>query len=148
MRSLCYNDDVMDFFADCGKNVNRRGRCTPFKVYFEDIGLRNAGLDFRQIEPSHIMENIIYNELRYRSYKVDVGVVEVREKNAEGKEQRKQLEIDFIANQGSRRYYSQSAYAILCCAGTKAISQPRADAAFNSVRSMILAQFSGTERTS
>ena len=76
---------------------------TPFKVYFEDIGLRNARLNFRQIEPSHIMENIIYNELRYRGYNVDVGVVEVREKNSEGREQRKQLEIDFIANQGSRR---------------------------------------------
>ena len=85
---------------------------TPFKVYFEDIGLRNARLNFRQIEPSHIMENIIYNELRYRVYNVDVGVVEVREKNSEGREQRKQLEIDFIANQGSRRYYIQSAYEI------------------------------------
>ena len=85
---------------------------TPFKVYFEDIGLRNARLNFRQIEPSHIMENIIYNELLYRGYNVDVGVVEVREKNSEGREQRKQLEIDFIANQGSRRYYIQSAYEI------------------------------------
>ena len=85
---------------------------TPFKVYFEDIGLRNARLNFRQIEPSHIMENIIYNELRYRGYNVDVGVVEVREKNSEGREQRKQLEIDFIANQGSRRDYIQSAYEI------------------------------------
>ena len=85
---------------------------TPFKVYFEDIGLRNARLNFRQIEPSHIMENIIYNELRYRGYNVDVGVVEVREKNSEGREKRKQLEIDFIANQGSRRYYIQSAYEI------------------------------------
>lgn len=85
---------------------------TPFKVYFEDIGLRNARLNFRQIEPSHIIENIIYNELRYRGYNVDVGVVEVREKNSEGREQRKQLEIDFIANQGSRRYYIQSAYEI------------------------------------
>lgn len=85
---------------------------TPFKVYFEDIGLRNARLNFRQIDPSHIMENIIYNELRYRGYNVDVGVVEVREKNSEGREQRKQLEIDFIANQGSRRYYIQSAYEI------------------------------------
>ena len=85
---------------------------TPFKVYFEDIGLRNARLNFRQIEPSHIMENIIYNELRYRGYNVDVGVVEVREKNSEGREERKQLEIDFIENKGSRRYYIQSAYEI------------------------------------
>lgn len=85
---------------------------TPFKVYFEDIGLRNARLNFRRIEPPRIMENIIYNELRHRGYNVDVGVVEIRERNSEGKEQRKQLEVDFIANLGSRRYYIQSAYAI------------------------------------
>ncbi|MGN1457486.1 MAG: ATP-binding protein [Acutalibacteraceae bacterium] len=85
---------------------------TPYKVYFEDTGLRNARLNFRQIEPTHLMENIIYNELRYRGYNVDVGVVEIREKNSEGKETKKQLEIDFIANQGSRRYYIQSAYEI------------------------------------
>lgn len=84
---------------------------TPYKVYFEDVGLRNARLNFRQIEPTHLMENIIYNELRYRGYNVDVGVVEVRERK-DGKETKKQLEIDFIANQGSRRYYIQSAYEI------------------------------------
>ncbi len=85
---------------------------TPYKIYFEDVGLRNARLNFRQIEPTHLMENIIYNELRYRGYNVDVGVVEVREKDDDGKEIRKQLEIDFVANQGSRRYYIQSAYEI------------------------------------
>ncbi len=85
---------------------------TPYKVYFEDVGLRNARLNFRQIEPTHLMENIIYNELRYRGYNVDVGVVEVREKDENGKEAKKQLEIDFVANQGSRRYYIQSAYEI------------------------------------
>ena len=85
---------------------------TPYKVYFEDIGLRNARLNFRQIEPTHLMENIIFNELRYRGYNVDVGVVESRERDKDGKEIRKQLEIDFIANQGSRRYYIQSAYEI------------------------------------
>lgn len=85
---------------------------TPFKIYFEDIGLRNAKLNFRQIEGTHIMENIIYNELRYRGYQVDVGVVESREKNADGKEIRSQREIDFIATLGSRKYYIQSAYAI------------------------------------
>lgn len=85
---------------------------TPYKMYFEDVGLRNARLDFRQIEPTHLMENIIYNELRFRGYRVDVGVVEVREKNPNGRETKKQLEIDFIANQGSRRYYLQSAYEI------------------------------------
>ncbi|MDO5435633.1 MAG: ATP-binding protein [Clostridia bacterium] len=85
---------------------------TPYKVYFEDIGLRNALLNFRQIEPSHIMENIIYNELRYRGYNVDVGSVEARERDTDNREVKKLLEIDFIANQGSKRYYLQSAYDI------------------------------------
>ncbi len=85
---------------------------TPYKIYFEDIGLRNARLNFRQIEPTHLMENIIYNELRRRDYHVDVGVVEVRESDTDGRETRKKLEIDFVANQGSKRYYIQSAYAI------------------------------------
>lgn len=85
---------------------------TPFKIYFEDTGLRNARLSFRQTEPSHLMENIIYMELRRRGFLVDVGVVEIREKNAEGHLLRKQLEIDFVANLGSRRYYIQSAYEI------------------------------------
>ncbi|MFA7673856.1 MAG: ATP-binding protein [Clostridia bacterium] len=85
---------------------------TPYKIYFEDVGLRNARLNFRQIEEPHIMENIIYNELRYRGYNVDVGVVESRERDKSGKELRKQLEIDFIATQGSKKYYIQSAYAI------------------------------------
>ena len=85
---------------------------TPYKIYFEDVGLRNARLNFRQIEGTHIMENIIYNELRYRGYQVDVGVVESREKNAEDKLSRVQREIDFIATLGSRKYYIQSAYAI------------------------------------
>lgn len=85
---------------------------TPYKIYFEDIGVRNARLDFRQIESTHIMENIIFNELRFRGYKVDVGLVETREKDKDGKEIRKQLEIDFIATMGSRKYYIQSAYAI------------------------------------
>ncbi len=85
---------------------------SPYKIYFEDIGLRNARLNFRQIEPTHIMENIIYNELRFRGFNVDVGVIEIRERNAEGKEIKKQVEIDFIANQGSRKYYVQSAYEI------------------------------------
>jgi hypothetical protein len=85
---------------------------TPYKIYFEDVGLRNARLDFRQIEGTHIMENIIYNELRYRGYNVDVGVVESRERDENGKELRRQLEIDFIANLGSKRYYIQSAYSI------------------------------------
>lgn len=85
---------------------------TPYKIYFEDVGLRNARINFRQIEDTHIMENIIYNELRFRGFKVDVGVVESRERDKDGKEIRKQLEIDFIAALGSTKYYIQSAYAI------------------------------------
>lgn len=85
---------------------------TPVKYYFEDVGLRNARLGFRQIEETHIMENIIYNELRSRGYSVDVGVVEKRGVNEEGKAERKQLEIDFVANLGSKRYYIQSAFSM------------------------------------
>lgn len=85
---------------------------TPYKIYFEDVGLRNAKLNFRQIEPTHLMENIIYNELKFRGYSVDVGVIEVKTKNQEAKLCRTYLEIDFIANLGSNRYYIQSAYAI------------------------------------
>ena len=77
---------------------------TPFKLYFEDIGLRNARLDFRQVETTHIMENVIYNELRFRGFKVDVGSIEIRENNL-----RKKLEVDFVANSGNRRYYIQYA---------------------------------------
>ncbi|MCQ2914896.1 MAG: ATP-binding protein [Alphaproteobacteria bacterium] len=84
---------------------------TPFKIYFEDIGLRNARIEFRQIEQTHIMENIIFNELRYRGFDVDVGVVEIRKMN-QNKQIRAQYEIDFIANLGSKRFYIQSAYEI------------------------------------
>ena len=82
---------------------------SPYKIYFEDIGLQNAQLDFRQ--KNHLMENIIYNERRYRGYNVDVGVVDTRE-NINGSSERRQLEIDFVANQESKRYYIQSAYDI------------------------------------
>lgn len=85
---------------------------TPVKYYFEDVGLRNARLGFRQVEETHIMENIIYNELRIRGFQVDVGVVQKREKNEVGAFTKKQLEIDFIANQGSKKYYIQSAYSL------------------------------------
>lgn len=85
---------------------------TPYKIYFEDVGLRNAKLNFRQIEPTHLMENIIYNELKFRGYSVDVGVIEVKTKNQKAKLCRTYLEIDFVANFGSNRYYIQSAYAI------------------------------------
>lgn len=85
---------------------------TPYKIYFEDVGLRNARLNFRQIEPTHLMENIIYNELRHRGYMVDVGVVMTREKDKNDKDIRKQREVDFIANLGTKRYYIQSAYSL------------------------------------
>lgn len=84
---------------------------SPYKLYFEDIGLRNAGLNFRQIEPTHIIENIIYNELRYRGFNIDVGMVETRE-TINNKEKRKYYEVDFIAYLGSKKYYIQSAYDI------------------------------------
>ena len=83
---------------------------TLSKYYFTDIGVRNAILDFRQQEENHIMENIIYNELKIRGFQVDVGVVEHRTTDKEGKTVRKQYEVDFVANQGSQRYYIQSAF--------------------------------------
>ena len=85
---------------------------TPSKYYFTDIGLRNARLNFRQQEEDHLMENIIYNELLVRGYNVDVGVIEKFEKDSTGKTIRKQLEVDFVCNQASKRYYIQSALAI------------------------------------
>lgn len=85
---------------------------TPLKYYFEDVGLRNARLGFRQAEETHLMENIIYNELRVRGCRVDVGVVIKRSRTEEGVQEKKQLEIDFVANMGSKRYYIQSAFSL------------------------------------
>ena len=85
---------------------------SPFKYYFEDIGLRNARINFRQNEPTHTMENIIYNELIIRGYSVDVGIVEVNYKDESKKSQRKQYEVDFVCNKGNAKYYIQSAYAL------------------------------------
>ena len=82
---------------------------TPAKYYFEDLGLRNARLNFRQVEEGHLMENLIYNELRMRGYSVDVGQVETFEKNSEGKTIRKNFEVDFVCNLGAKRLYIQSA---------------------------------------
>lgn len=82
------------------------------KYYFEDVGLRNARLGFRQIEPPHLMENIIYNELKYRGYLVDVGVVEHYKNIQDGKKKKSQLEVDFVATRGSEKYYIQSAFAL------------------------------------
>lgn len=103
------------FIINKANRYNVKGRKyigTPLKYYFEDVGLRNARLGFRQVEETHLMENIIYNELRSRGYSVDVGVVEKRGIAEDGKEYRNQLEIDFVANLGSKRYYIQSAFSI------------------------------------
>ena len=112
-RYITHMEDA--FMLTRVKRYNVKGRKyigTPYKIYFEDIGLCNARLNFRQIEGTHIMKNIIYNELRYRGYQVDVGMVESRERDVQGKETRIQLEIDFIATLGSKKYYIQSAYAL------------------------------------
>lgn len=85
---------------------------TLAKYYFTDMGIRNALLEFRQLEQTHLMENIIYNELLYRGYSVDVGVVEAVKKDENGKSVRKQFEVDFVANNSDSRYYIQSAYSI------------------------------------
>ena len=85
---------------------------SPLKYYYEDLGLRNARLGFRQTEQPHLMENAIFNELLYRGYAVDVGVVEVRPRGQDGTQVRNRLEIDFVANLGSKRYYIQSAFRI------------------------------------
>lgn len=103
------------FLVRRAKRYDIKGRRyigTPFKFYFSDLGLRNARMNFRQIEPTHIMENIIFNELICRGFGVDIGVVPtvVRDKN--GSSRHTQLEIDFICNKGSKRYYVQSAYAL------------------------------------
>ena len=85
---------------------------TLLKYYFEDVGLRNARIGFRQSEETHLMENIIYNELRARGFHVDVGVVPIRKTGDIGKRERVQLEIDFITVLGSRKYYIQSAFSL------------------------------------
>lgn len=83
---------------------------SPYKYYFMDLGLRNARINFRQYEKGHIMENLIYNEMRVRGFNVDVGSVPVYTKDAQSKPQRANLEVDFVCNLGSRRYYIQSAF--------------------------------------
>ena len=85
---------------------------TPVKYYFTDMGLRNARLNFRQLEETHSMENIIFNELKIRGFNVDVGVIQQYGTNDKGSSIRRQLEIDFVCNKGSKRYYIQSAYAL------------------------------------
>ena len=103
------------FLVESSNRYDVKGKLyieTPKKYYFTDLGLRNARINFRQFEESHSMENIIYNELRMRGYNVDVGLMNIVERNQEGKVVRKQLEVDFICNLGSKRYYIQSVYSI------------------------------------
>ena len=110
----------LDYFIDAfllykAERYDVKGRKyigSPLKYYFSDVGLRNARLNFRQQEENHIMENIIYNELCGRDFSVDVGVVEYCYKDAEKKSKRTQLEIDFVANKGSKKYYIQSALTV------------------------------------
>lgn len=112
-KYLTYFED--SFLIESAQRYDIRGKAyieTPKKYYFSDLGLRNARINFRQFEQTHSMENVIYNELRMRGYRVDVGVVPIAEKDAEGKVIRKQLEVDFVCNLGSSRYYIQSAYAL------------------------------------
>lgn len=111
-----YIDYLCDsFLIDSAMRYDIKGKRyidTPVKYYFTDMGLRNARLNFRQLEETHTMENIIFNELKIRGFNVDVGVVAVNGTNTNGNGIRKQLEIDFVCNKGSKRYYIQSAYAI------------------------------------
>ncbi|WP_304230253.1 ATP-binding protein [Phascolarctobacterium succinatutens] len=111
-----YIDYLCDsFLIDSAIRYDVKGKKyidTPVKYYFTDMGLRNARLNFRQIEETHSMENIIFNELKMRGFHVDVGVIVQYGTNDKGNSIRKQLEIDFVCNQGSKRYYIQSAYAI------------------------------------
>lgn len=111
-----YIDYLQDaFLVEIANRYDIKGRKyigTPMKIYFVDPGLRNARLGFRQIEETHLMENIIYIELKRRGYYVDVGVVEIRETDREGKRLRKQLEVDFIAYKGNNKYYIQSAFSL------------------------------------
>ena len=105
----------LDYFSDCFLleavvRYDIKGKAyidTPLKYYFSDLGLRNTRINFRQFEQTHSMENVIYNELRMRGFSVDVGVINTREKGI-----RKQLEVDFVCNLGSKRYYIQSAYSM------------------------------------
>lgn len=103
------------FLIEKAKRFDIKGRAyigTPMKYYFMDIGLRNARLNYRQMEVTHSMENVIYNELRKRGFKVDVGNLVINEKDKNGKQKKKQLEIDFICRKGSKKYYIQSAYSL------------------------------------
>ena len=112
-KYLDYLED--SFLLESAQRYDIKGKAyieTPKKFYFSDMGLRNARINFRQFEQTHAMENVIYNELRMRGYKVDVGVVTISEKDEDGKSVRKQLEVDFVCNLGSKKIYIQSAFAM------------------------------------
>ena len=112
-KYLDYFED--SFLIESAQRYDIKGKAyieTPRKYYFSDLGLRNARINFRQFEQTHSMENVIYNELRMRGYSVDVGVIPIAERDQEGKVIRKQLEVDFVCNLGSSRYYIQSAYSL------------------------------------
>lgn len=112
-KYLDYFED--SFLIESAQRYDIKGKTyieTPKKYYFSDLGLRNARINFRQFEQTHAMENVIYNELRMRGYRVDVGVVPIAQKDRDGKVTRKQLEVDFVCNLGSLRYYIQSAYSL------------------------------------
>ena len=112
-RYIDYLEDA--FLIDSAIRYDIKGKKyidTPSKYYFTDLGLRNARLNYRQVEETHAMENIIFNELKVRGYNVDVGVVVMNETDPAGKKIRKQLEIGFVCNKGSKRYYIQSAFAM------------------------------------
>jgi len=101
------------FLVESAKRYDIKGKSyigTPLKYYFMDMGLRNAGINFRQMEATHSMENVIYNELRMRGYSVDVGNLTIVENGKDAKAVKKQLEVDFICRKGSKKYYIQSAY--------------------------------------
>ena len=112
-KYLDYFED--SFLINAAQRYDIKGKSyveTPKKYYFSDLGLRNARINFRQFEETHSMENVIYNELSMRGYNVDVGVVQIAERDQNGKVIRKQLEVDFVCNLGSSRYYIQSAYSL------------------------------------
>ena len=112
-KYLDYFED--SFLVEAVHRYDIRGKAyieTPKKYYFSDLGLRNSRINFRQFEQTHMMENVLYNELCMRGYNVDVGVVTIAQKDLNGKVIRKQLEVDFVCNAGSKRYYIQSAYSM------------------------------------
>lgn len=111
-----YLDYICDsFLVEKAQRYDVKGKKyvnTPYKYYFVDLGLRNARLNFRQLEKTHMMENVIYNELRIRGFNVDVGIVPVTVRDSEGRQKRVNYEIDFVCNKGNQRYYIQSAYRL------------------------------------